>query len=237
MFTWHVSGQSNQKVTARHEKNTYTWQKICRPRGDSQRDWCSKEFHWQLVFRNPRPFNSFTFFCFILLYLMSTILSIYKQDQVQILEVMGSNPEFDMKGNISSKPWASVFVLAGWEWCRFGDREMMVLMTCSACFFVCLVVFVSTQEHLPKRGATDSRVSPPASIINEGKSPQTCPYADPVEAIARLRWPSFQVTLCRAGKKKKKNRPAQLFFLVDTVLFTPGTTVVFLTLVDYMPGS
>lgn len=133
---------------------------------------------------------------------MSTILSIYKQDQVQILEVMGSNPEFDMKGDISSKPWASVLVLAGWEWCRFGDREMMVLMTCSACFFVCLVVFVSTQEHLPKRGATDSRVSPPASIINEGKSPQTCPYADPVEAIARLRWPSFQMTLCRAGKKK-----------------------------------
>lgn len=33
---------------------------------------------------------------------MFTILIIYKQDQVQSLEVTGSNPEFDMKGGISS---------------------------------------------------------------------------------------------------------------------------------------
>lgn len=95
-----------------------------------------------------------------------------------------------------------------------------------------LFFLVSTQEHHLEW--CHLQWSEPSCIDHKkGNSPQTCPYASPVEVTPQQRWPSFQMTLCRAGKYQA----AQLFFLVDTVLFTPGIIVVFLTLVDYMPGS
>lgn len=107
----------------------------------------------------------------------------YGQDRLQSLKVMGSTSEFDV--------WGKHFILIvglSLLTCRLG--MLGVLRTGNWWYWWLAQCVCFCQAGTPARdGTTCSGLSSPASIINQGNSPQMWPQADLKEGIPQLTYP------------------------------------------------